>query len=338
MKKALLYKKLKENIVQCQACNHYCKISEDAKGICGIRKNKGGALYATDYGLTSGVQIDQIEKKPFFHFFPTKQVLSIGTVGCNFACDFCQNAWMSQSTKDNNVDMPNLYKLPPSKIVELCKENDLEIIAYTYNEPAISFEYSYETSKFASSEGIKNVYVSNGYASKEAIDMIASYLDAINIDLKSFSEDFYIKRCKAKLKPVLENIEYYYKKNIWVEVTTLIIPGENDSTEELNHIGQFISSVSKSIPWHVIRFTPSYKMSNTEKTPEKKIQEAYDIGKSAGLEYVYAGNVFDEDRHSTFCPKCNNLIIKRDWGYAKIEGLENGKCSKCSTKIAGVWQ
>jgi len=338
VKKATLYKKIKDKTVKCTACNHYCTIKEGKTGICGIRQNKDGNLYLLVYGKSSGSGIDPIEKKPFFHFLPGSSVYSIGTIGCNFACTFCQNAWISQASKDTSFPIPPLYDLSPEDIVNECIENNIPIIAYTYNEPAIFFEYTYDTAKLAHEEGIKNIYVSNGYASKEAIDKIAPYLDAINIDLKAFTEKFYRNICKAKLQPVLDNIKYYYKKGIWVELTTLIIPGENDSDKELEQIAQFIASISKSIPWHVTKFSPTYKMKNKLETPIETLKKAYDIGKKAGLKYVYAGNTFNEDLQSTFCPKCNNLLIQRDWGYTKVEGLKNGKCDKCGTKIEGVWK
>lgn len=334
----ILFKKLPNNMVQCTACNHYCKIPLSKTGICGVRQNKNGKLFLLVYGLTSGIGIDDVEKKPFFHFLPTSPVYSIGTIGCNFGCDFCQNAWMSQPTKDHNISIPPLYQLTPVKIVKDCRRKNIKIIAYTYNEPAVFFEYAYDTSRLAHKQGVKNVFVSNGYMSKEAVDKISPYLDAINIDLKSFSEDFYMKVCKARLKPVLETIKRFHQKGIWVEITTLLIPGENDSTKELTKLADFITSISKSIPWHVTRFTPAYNMQDKSETPESTIKKAYKIGKKAGLKYVYAGNITSEDLHSTFCPKCSTILIKRDWGYTKVENLKNGKCAKCGEEIEGVWK
>ncbi|MBU0975547.1 MAG: AmmeMemoRadiSam system radical SAM enzyme [Patescibacteria group bacterium] len=338
MHKALLFKKLKNNLVECTACNHYCKIVPDRCGICGVRQNKDGILYSLVYGLTSGSEVDDIEKKPFFHFLPGSSVFSVGTIGCNFGCDFCQNAWMSQCTKDKSIPVPPLYKLSPKEIVYFCIENNIKIISYTYNEPFIFCEYTYDTAKLAKKAGIKNVYVSNGYGSKEAVELMSPYLDAINIDLKSFSNTFYTKICKAKLQPVLDSIKLLYNKGIWIELTTLIIPGQNDSPHELDQIAQFIVSVSQSIPWHVTRFSPSYKMRNISSTSEAKIKEAYRIGKTAGLKYVYAGNIHDQDLHSTYCPKCEELLIKRDWGYTRIENLKDGKCGKCNARIEGMWK
>jgi len=338
LKKALFFKKLDNKVAQCNICSHKCKIAPGETGICGVRKNKDGDLYSLCYGITSGTGIDKIEKKPFFHFLPNSAAFSNGTIGCNFACQFCQNAWMSQCGKDPKIEIPPLYDLPPEKIVDICQKEDIPIIAYTYNEPVIYFEYTYDTAIIAHKKGIKNVYVSNGYATNEVIDKIAPVLDAINIDLKSFSDNFYRRTCKASLKPVLRNIKRYYEKDVWIEITTLIIQGANDSEKELTQIAEFIASLSTSIPWHVTRFSPDYKMKDRSPTPESTIKKAYDIGKKTGLKYVYAGNITSEDLHSTYCPKCKNLLVKRDWGYTRIVGLEKGKCEKCGEKIEGVWK
>lgn len=349
--KATLFTRIKENIVKCTACRQYCVIAPGNTGICGVRQNKSGTLELLVYGTAVAANIDPIEKKPLFHFKPGTQVFSIGTVGCNFACSFCQNWDISQAAQEfrkklaTEGKMDELetnvteygYTLPPEKIIAFCKENHIPSIAFTYNEPSIFFEYTYDTAKLAQKEGISTVYVSNGYASEEAVDTIAPYLDAINIDLKAFTEKFYKKNCQAKLQPVLDSIKYYHKKDIWLEVTTLIIPEENDSSEELTHIAEFIVSVSKDIPWHVTAFSPAYKMQNKHSTSAQKLQEAYSIGKKSGLKFVYAGNIRSEDLHSTYCPQCGTRIIQRDWGYARTEKLQNGKCTRCGTEIAGVW-
>lgn len=338
MKKATLFKKLKDKAIKCTACNHSCIVQNDRTGLCGVRKNIKGDLYLTTYGKVSAINIDPIEKKPLFHFLPGTEAFSIGGVGCNFGCDFCQNWDISQAGKDSSIPLPSLHDLLPEKIVQECKKQGIPTIAYTYNEPAITFEYNFDTAKLASKSNIKNVYVSNGYASKKSIDLISPYLDGINIDLKAFTENFYQELCKAKLKPVLDNIKYYFEKGVWIELTTLIIPGKNDSTKELEQIARFILSISPSIPWHISRFSPTYKMSDASPTPEKTIHKAHKIGKEVGLKYVYTGNIFGEDLHSTYCPKCNDLLIKRDWGYTNVEGLKNGKCDKCKTAIEGVWK
>ncbi len=352
MKKATLFKKLKDKKIKCTACNHFCTISNNRTGICSVRKNKGGKLYLLVHSKASDTNIDPIEKKPLFHFLPGSEAFSFGTLGCNFACQFCQNWRSSQApkvikkelAKSNRQDefekkLTSLgHDLPPEEIVNICTQKKIPVIAYTYNEPAIFLEYAYDTAKLAQKEGIKNIFVSNGFESKKAINKIAPYLDAINVDLKAFTKKFYKEICKGRLKPVLDNIKYYHKKGIWLEITTLIIPDHNDSDKELKQIAEFIASVSKDIPWHITRFSPAYKMQNVPQTPEETIKKTYNIGKEAGLKYVYAGNIFDQDRHSTHCPKCKNLLIERDWGYLKIRGLKNGKCEKCGEEIEGVWR
>ncbi len=346
MKQATLYKDLKDSRVQCQACNHYCILNNGQTGLCKVRKNQEGKLFLMVYGKISAAHIDPVEKKPLFHFLPGKEIFSVGTIGCNFQCDFCQNWQLSQAiVREGFPDAsqsPTDHELPPEEVVEICQNRQIPAIAFTYNEPTIFFEYTYDVARLAHDHKIKSVYVSNGYASKEAIDKISLYLDAINIDLKSFREDFYKKICKARLQPVLDNIKRFHKNQIWVEITTLIVPGENDSEEELTQIAEFINSVSPNIPWHISKFTPQYKMDKKPPTASKKIQEAYEIGKRAGLNFVYAGNISDEKLQSTFCPKCETLLIQRNWNTSQIKGLgisNSGEatCQNCSTKIPGVW-
>lgn len=352
MHKAILYKKLGKNSVKCLACSHYCTILEDNLGICGVRENKKGVLYLLVYGKPAAAHVDPIEKKPLFHFLPGSDAFSIGTIGCNFGCDFCQNWDISQISKEIKLKFKDPKErddklnevinsgldLPPKKIVEYVLKNNIPSIAYTYNEPAIFFEYAYDTAKLAHKKGIKNVFVSNGYESKEALDKVKPYLDGINIDLKSFSDDFYRKICKARLQPVLENIKRTFEMGIWVEVTTLVIPGKNDSEKELTKIAKFIANISNSIPWHVSRFFPHYKMIDVEPTPEKTLLKAYEIGRKVGLKYVYVGNILDSNRESTYCPNCKKVVIGRE-GYTILEfNLENGKCKFCGEKIEGVWK
>ena len=343
MHKAALFKKLKNGQVQCLACNHYCKILTNRTGICGVRKNIKGDLSLLVYGRPVAVNIDPIEKKPLFHFLPGSQIFSFGTYGCNFRCSFCQNWDISQLSKgyQNFEDLikKTCEEWPPEKIVDWCRKNQIPAIAYTYNEPTIFVEYAYDTMKLAHQYGIKNVFVSNGYESKETIDYIASYLDAINIDLKSFREEFYQKFCGAKLQPVLETIKIIQKKKIWQELTTLLIPEENDSEKEIGEIANFIASVDKNIPWHISRFYPAYQMTDKLPTAEKSLQMAYEIGKSMGLKYVYLGNVASRKHESTYCPNCGEGLIQRSGYSIEIaDNFKSGRCLKCQTKISGIWQ
>jgi len=337
MKKAILYEKLKDNKVRCEACYHHCLISDKKTGICGVRQNIDGDLYLLVYGRAVSVNIDPIEKKPLFHFLPGQKAFSLGTMGCNFACDFCQNWEISQIPR--NIDLIHAgEEWEPKKIVKYCKDNKIPIIAYTYNEPSIWAEYALDTMKLAKKEGIKNIWVSNGFMSEKSLNLIAPYLDAINIDLKSFSNNFYQKICKGQLNPVKENIKKIWKMGIWKEVTTLIIPGLNDSEKELKQIAKFLVKISKDIPWHISAFYPCYKMLDIIPTPEETLISAYEIGKKAGLKYVYTGNIPNSNYESTFCPKCSTLVVER-WGMEVLENnLKNGKCPKCKTKIQGKWK
>ena len=337
MKKAILYEKLKDNKVCCQACYNQCLISDKKIGICGVRQNIDGELYLLVYGKAISVNIDPIEKKPLFHFLPGQKAFSLGTLGCNFSCDFCQNWEISQTIKNQDTNYLG-DEWGPEKIVNYCKENNIPIIAYTYNEPTIWAEYAFDTMKLAKKKGIKNIWVSNGFINEKTLDLIAPYLDAINIDLKSFSEDFYQKICKGRLEPVKENIKKIWKMGIWVEVTTLIIPRLNDSEKELKEITKFLVKISKDLPWHISAFYPCYKMLNQLPTSQEALIKAYEIGKKAGLQYVYTGNIPNSNYESTFCPKCNTLIVER-WGMEVLQNnLKHGRCIKCKTKIQGIWK
>ena len=352
MHEAILYKKLEDNKVHCTACKQSCIIPPDNTGICGVRQNKDGKLYLLVYGKAVSYNIDPIEKKPLYHFMPGTEIFSIGTVGCNFACDFCQNWDISQITKDlknkllkekkiSQIDVEVSkfgYELPPNKIIEICVEKNIPSTAYTYNEPSIFFEYAYDTAKLANKKGLKNVFVTNGYETEEALKLIKPYLNAMNIDLKSFNDDFYKKVCKARLQPVLDTIKLAHELGIWIEITTLIIPKKNDSDAELKKIADFISNIDKNIPWHVTAFHPDYKMTDVPSTSSTTLDKAYNIGKKAGLKYVYTGNILDDKHSNTYCPNCKTLLIKRSGFFSNIENIENGKCKKCNEKIAGVWK
>jgi len=286
MKECILYRQEK-NKVRCLVCSHKCLIAEGKTGICGVRKNEKGKLYLLVYGKVAAMHVDPIEKKPLYNFLPGTNAFSIGTVGCNFRCAWCQNADISQISKTGKIFGENIT---PSEIVENAIKTKCESIAYTYNEPAIFVEFAKDTAKIAKRKKLKNILVTNGYFSKESFDFISDFIDAVNIDLKSFSEKTYEKYCGAKLKPVLDNIKWFHEKGIHVEVTTLVIPGINDSDKELEKIAKFISSIDKNIVWHISRFFPMYKMTDREITPVEILKKAEQIGKKY-LNYVYMGNV-----------------------------------------------
>lgn len=342
MKKAILYKKLNGNKVQCLACSHQCYIDEGETGICGIRLNKNGELYLLVYNKPISVSIDPIEKKPLYHFLPGKQIFSLGTIGCNFGCDFCQNWEISQLPKTIDEIKKTGYarqkeSWTPERIVQHCKESKIPMIAYTYNEPTVWTEYAYDIMRLAKKQGIKNVWVSNGFMSEQTLDLISPYLDAVNIDLKSFSDTFYQKICKARIEPVKKNIKKIWEKGIWIEVTTLMIPKINDSSKEIKQIAEFLKNISENIPWHISAFFPGYKMIDIPLTPIETLHKAYQIGKKSGLKYVYIGNVIDTDQGNTYCPKCNTLLIKR----INMNIIENKliaeRCSNCGEIIKGQW-
>jgi pyruvate formate lyase activating enzyme len=335
---AYLVKALSGDGVQCQACEHFCAIKPGEAGKCGVRRNVDGALYLVVYAEAIAVHVDPIEKKPLFHFMPRSDILSIGTYGCNFHCPFCQNWQMSQARDlDDQSDYLGQQALPKA-LVETCVQKDIPMIAYTYNEPTVFFEYTYDTAKLARQHGIKNVYVSNGFLSQAALDMIEPYLDGINVDLKAFSEDFYREQCEAQLEPVKRNIAYMAQEtDIWVEVTTLLIPGLNDSDEELQAMAAWLAEVDPEMPWHVSAFHPDYQMHDRPRTAQRDLARAYEIGREAGLQYVFVGNVMDADRESTYCPECGEKLIERHWYSVRELWRERGVCSTCSHTIAGVW-
>jgi pyruvate formate lyase activating enzyme len=334
MKEAMFYENL-DGKVQCHLCNHQCVIKEGKRGICGVRENRAGKLYSLVYGRSVAVGIDPIEKKPFFNFYPGSTAYSISTVSCNFRCLNCQNWEISQMPKGKSDKIIG-DELLPEKIVADAKSRGCKSIAYTYTEPTIFFEYAYDTAKLAHKEGIKNVFVTNGYTSTEAIREIAPFLAAANVDLKGFSEDFYHKVCGAKLQPVLDNIRLYKELGVWVEVTTLIIPGYSDDESQLKGIAGFIVSVDEKIPWHVSAFYPAFKLPDVPPTTRESLRKARDIGIKAGLRYVYEGNIPGEGGENTYCHGCGEPVIKR-YGFEITENkLIDGKCPKCMVIIDGI--
>jgi len=333
-KEAMLYEKLDNKSVHCYLCAHHCKIANSKFGICGVRQNIDGKLYTLVYAQAIASDIDPIEKKPLYHFLPGTTSYSIATIGCNFKCSFCQNWQISQASIKNSNILTG-YELMPDQIVKQAKKNNCLSISYTYTEPTIFFEYAYDTAKLAKEAGLYNIFVTNGYMTKQALDAIRSYLDAANVDLKSFRDDYYKKNCKAHLQPVLDFIKYMKELNIWIEVTTLIIPGENDSEEELNEIAKFIAQIGKEIPWHISRFRPDYQFTDRPPTSIDTLRKAREIGKSHGLRYIYLGNVLEDS--DTYCYNCNNLLIKRSYFHAEQNSIKDNKCPSCRTEIGGVW-
>lgn len=335
MKEAYLYKKLDDKKVRCDLCNHRCLIKDQNKGKCCVMKNIGGTLYSLVYGKLIAENSDPIEKKPLFHFLPGTYSLSVATVGCNFKCFFCQNYNISQSPSD--LDRIEGRDVSPEELINHALANGDKSISYTYTEPTIFFEYAYDTAKLASEKGLKNVFVTNGFMTKECIMMMEPYLDAANVDLKSFSEETYKRKMGGRLKPVLNNIILMKKLGIWVEVTTLIIPGINDSKSELQEITKFLAAIDKGIPWHISAYYPQYK-SDIPPTSVEQIKIAIDIGKSAGLKYVYGGNIPGSSYENTYCPKCNSILIERFGFSVSNNKVKHNSCLNCGQKIDGIFQ
>lgn len=334
MKEAMFYERKSGGKVLCGLCRFNCLISDGARGICAVRENHGGTLYSLVYGKLCAEHVDPIEKKPLFHVMPGSKTYSIATMGCNFYCRHCQNYTISQV--DRNEPIRGTERTP-QEVVQQAIDNDCRSISYTYTEPTIFFEFAYDTARLAREAGLKNVFVTNGYISSEALATIAPFLDAANIDLKGFSEGFYRDYVHARFEEVLDSIIEYRKQGIWVELTTLIIPGLNDSDAELQGLASFIvANLGIDTPWHVSQFYPTYRLTDLPRTPVTTLRRARDIGLAAGLNYVYEGNVPGEGGENTCCPSCSNVLIKR-YGYAiKTDRISNGACPDCGIAIAGI--
>ena len=334
LKRAVLWEPGPEKKVRCFLCNWRCLISDGKVGHCAVRKNIDGVLYSLVYDRVCATNDDPIEKKPLFHFQPGTRSFSVSTPGCNFRCGFCQNWQISQIVEGAIEGQP----YSPEQLVTTAVRSGCSSIAYTYTEPTIFMELCEETGRLARERGLANVFVSNGYMTTEAIDFAREWLDGINIDLKAFTEDYYKRLCGARLAPVLETIRYIAgNTNIWMELTTLIVPGENDSDEELKQIAGFIANeASVDVPWHVSRFYPSYEMDDKPPTPAATLQRALDIGKAAGLRYVYVGNLPGSEAESTVCYNCGELLINRIGYTIRSNIIKGSACPACNAQIAGV--
>ena len=326
------YKEKNESSIICLLCKHYCTLKEEKGGICGVNYNENGELINRVYAHPAALNIDPIEKKPLYHFLPSSTSLSLGTVGCNFKCPFCQNHDISQTSKVNED-----ITYTPEDILSLALEYKTKSISYTYNEPTIWYPYAKDIGILAKQHGLKNVFVSSGYESHEVLEDMKSWVDAANIDLKSFSHDYYKKVLKTDLDGVLKSFVEFAKSDIWLEITTLLIPDVNDSDEEIHKMAEFVSSeLGTHIPWHFSAFHPDYKMLDTPRTPLSTLLRAKEIAKSYGIKYVYLGNVAYDS--STYCDKCGEKLIQRDGFSAEILNMRDGKCLRCGNGIEGVWK
>jgi pyruvate formate lyase activating enzyme len=329
------WKPVENNKILCTLCPRYCKIGEGQPGFCFIRQNHNGVLYSTGYGRPTGFAIDPIEKKPLNHFLPGTMVLSFGTAGCNLGCKFCQN-WSISKAK---LDDFNSLKASPEDVIQLAKKYDVPSIAFTYNDPTIFGEYVIDISKIARVEGIKTVLVTAGYIDKNAREEIYQYIDAANVDLKAFTDRFYYKLTFSHLKDVLDTLAWLKREtNVWVEITTLLIPGENDSPHEIKMESDWImENLGDTVPLHFTAFHPDFKMRDRKTTPADTLTAARKIALSAGIKYCYVGNIHNSEGQTTYCHNCGLELIKRDWHSVISNKIKDGKCSNCGIEIPGVF-
>jgi pyruvate formate lyase activating enzyme len=336
MKEAALYEKMADEKVRCRLCHHRCLIKSGARGLCGVRENRAGTLISLVYGKIIAGHSDPIEKKPLFHFLPGTRSYSIATVGCNFRCAFCQNADISQMPADQNRIMGD--EMTPEAIVDLALNYRAQSISYTYTEPTVYFETARDTARIAVSKGLKNVFVSNGYMTRECLEEIHPDLHAANVDLKAFNDRFYKDQCGARLQPVLDTIGRMREMGIWLEVTTLLIPGLNDSEPELKSLAGFLADTDPGIPWHISRFHPTYRLTDRPITPVQTLRRARDIGYETGLQYVYTGNIPGDEGENTFCHACKTPLIDRVGFQVARNRINDGRCPACGEAVPGIWR
>ncbi len=335
-KEAVLWEPAEGGRVRCYLCNFRCLIGEGKLGHCFVRKNIGGKLYSLNYGKICAANPDPIEKKPLYHFQPGSRSFSIAAIGCNFRCEFCQNWSISQAALETGrIDGE---EASPQQIVAGAVRTGCKSVAYTYTEPTVFMEMCNDCARPAKEKGLANVFVSNGYMTREAIDFSVDWLDAINVDLKAFTDEYYKRLCGSRLQPVLDSIAYIARQTkIWIEITTLLLPGQNDSEEELKKLADWlVTEAGPDVPWHVSRFYPQYKYSDSAPTPLESLQRAERIGKAAGLHYVYLGNVPGTDAENTYCYQCGRILIERMGYRIAANHITDSKCPQCGTQIAGV--
>jgi pyruvate formate lyase activating enzyme len=341
MREAMLYERLEDGRVRCRLCAHGCVIAPGRRGLCGVRENRAGTLYSLVYGRLIAQHVDPIEKKPLFHFYPGSAALSIATAGCNLSCTFCQNADISQLPRDAGEGAIAGQPVAPEMLVQAARRSGARSIAYTYTEPTVFFEYAHDIARLAQPLGLANVWVTNGFMSSDMLHVACPpgdplLMDAANVDLKAFSDRFYHTQCGARLQPVLDNLVALKQRGVWLEVTTLVIPGLNDSDDELGQIAAFIrEALGAETPWHVSRFHPTYRLLDRPSTPASTVQRAREIGLRAGLHYVYVGNVPGTGGEDTLCPACGAAVIARRGFAVTRSNLQGNACGRCGVAIAG---
>jgi len=332
---ASYWESLDGNRVRCGLCPRRCVVPSGGRGYCEVRENRDGVYYTLTYGNPCAIHVDPIEKKPFYHFLPTTTAFSIATAGCNLDCKFCQNWHISQARPEELAN----YDLPPEELVAAAVESGSPSIAYTYSEPTIFFEYMLECAKLAHTRGLRNVYHSNGYIEPAPLRELAAYLDAANVDLKGFTEDYYEEMSGASLAPVLRSLKILREEGVHLEITTLLVPGMNDDPEELTEMCRWIrDNLGASVPVHFSRFHPQHRLRNLPPTPVERLELARDIALREGLEYVYIGNVPGHEANSTYCPVCSEELIHRIGYSVEIVGFVDGRCPHCGAAIDGVWE
>jgi pyruvate formate lyase activating enzyme len=336
MTEARLWKSLKDGLVQCRLCNHYCLIKPGSRGECGVRENRSGTLYALNYGKIAARNLDPVEKKPLYHFQPGTRTFSFATMGCNLTCSFCQNWSLSQPPREEGTILGR--DATPEELVDEAVRLKAASISYTYSEPTIFFELMQDTARLAREKGLKNIMVSNGYMSRECLEELAPLIDAINVDLKCFTDEFYRDISGARLQPVLDNLQRIkHELKWWLEVTTLLIPGHNDSDGELDRLTNFLADkIGTDTPWHISRFHPDYRLTDASPTDGDSLQRAYAMGKAKGLKFVYIGNMPGLNRQNTACPACAAELINRSGFTLHASGITNGRCAHCGEPIPGV--
>lgn len=334
--RAKCWKVLPEKRVACELCRHGCVLAPQKRGLCGVRMNAGGELHTLLPDVVSSVQMDPMEKKPLYHFLPGTQTFSIGSVGCNFACDFCQNYAISRLPADTGRIAGRRVK--PEFLVEEASRRGAASLAFTYNEPTVFFELVHATTGLAQSAGLPCVLVTNGYAGEACLELLHNRIVAANVDLKSFQDKFYRTHCKAHLAPVLDGLKFMRRNGWWLEVTTLIIPGCNDSDGELQDIARFIrDELGPEVPWHVSRFHGAYRMREHPSTPQATMTRAWELGRAEGLRFVYVGNMGGGMGTSTFCPHCSAICISRN-GFRTEVSAVGGRCPSCGEMLPGIWE
>ncbi|PIE65704.1 MAG: AmmeMemoRadiSam system radical SAM enzyme [Desulfobacterales bacterium] len=335
MQEALFYEKESKSRVRCHLCWHQCLIAPGKRGRCGVRENRDGSLVSLVYGQLVAGGADPVEKKPLYHFLPGTQSYSISTVGCNFTCLHCQNHQLSQYPIERGGGIIGRVQTP-AEVVASAGRHHCESISYTYVEPTIFYEFTRDCAELAHQKTIKNIYVSNGYMSSDAVKEMATFLDGVNIDIKAMNDHFYKEVCNARLQPVLDNVRFFYELGVWVEITTLIIPGLNDRKEELRQLATFIVEIDPEIPWHISAFRPMYKMMDCPPATINHLASALQVGKEAGLHHIYMGNVVGAGE-TTYCPGCGEAVVERRGYTIQNNQLYDGRCPKCNTRIAGCW-